>query len=96
VCLALLLGILFPLGHALAQLRDATGSKDHPLIKRFEGSTILGYEFLKFNDFVVLLGPVRSDDENVVDPILRSEFEASVYRVDPTARVDLVIREDQP
>src|SRR5262245_961552 len=58
-CLALLLGILFPLGDALAQLRDAAGSKDHPLIKRFEGSTILGYEFLKFNELVILLGPVK-------------------------------------
>ena len=80
-CLALLLGILFPLGDALAQLRDAAGSKDHPLIKRFEGSTILGYEFLKFNELVILLGPVKGKIERFMAP----EYEkGEPYTMTPT------------
>ena len=55
--LILSLCILLHAGQGNAQ--DAAGSKDHPMIKRFEGSTIIGYEFLKFNDLVVLLGPVK-------------------------------------
>ena len=58
--LALSLGILLAAEDVLAQLQDAAGSKDHPTIKRFEGSAIIGYEFLKFNDLVILLGPVRA------------------------------------
>jgi OmpA-OmpF porin, OOP family len=52
---------------ALAQLRDAAGSKDHPMIKRFEGSTIIGYEFKKFNDLVVLLGPAKGKYSKFLD-----------------------------
>src|SRR5262249_4425073 len=86
VSLVLSLCSLLVASDALAQLRDAAGSKDHPLIKRFEGSTILGYEFLKFNDLVILLGPVKSDAKNVVDPILRGEYEVGrmVASVTPT------------
>jgi outer membrane protein OmpA-like peptidoglycan-associated protein len=59
IFLALALCILLPAEGVLAQLQDAAGSKDHPMIKRFEGSAIIGYEALKFNDFLVLLGPVK-------------------------------------
>jgi hypothetical protein len=56
---------------ALAQTKDAPGSKDHPMIKRFEGSAIIGYEFKKFNDLVILLGPVRGE----YSPFLKGEYE---------------------
>lgn len=59
VGLVLSLCILSLATDGLAQLKDAAGSKDHPMVKRFEGSAIIGYEFLKFNDLVVLLGPVK-------------------------------------
>jgi len=76
------LSLLFVAGHALAQFRDAAGSKDHPLIKRFEGSTILGYEFLKFNDLVILLGPVKGK----VDKVMAREYEIGnfSYTMTPT------------
>jgi OOP family OmpA-OmpF porin len=70
--LALPLCILLPAKDGLAQLKDAAGSKDHPMIKRFEGSVIIGYEFKKFNDFVVLLGPVTGKYKDFV----RGEYEA--------------------
>ena len=72
-----LVGLLFGLslllvpGHVLAQLRDVSGSKDHPMIKRFEGSAIIGYEFKKFNDLVLLLGPVKGE----YSPFLKFEYE---------------------
>jgi outer membrane protein OmpA-like peptidoglycan-associated protein len=61
VALVLSLCILPLATDVLAQLNDAAGSKDHPMIKRFEGSAIIGYEFLKFNDLVVLLGPIQGE-----------------------------------
>src|SRR5262245_29140251 len=65
------LSLLFVAGHALAQLKDVPGSKDHPMIKRFEGSAIIGYEFKKFNDLVLVLGPVKGE----YSPFLKFEYE---------------------
>lgn len=61
---ARLLGVLsvaalLPAPAAIAQMKDVTGSKDHPTIKRYEGSTILGHDFRKFGDVDILLGPVK-------------------------------------
>ena len=71
VSLVLSLCTLLVASDALAQSKDAPGSKDHPLLKRFEGSTILGYEFLKFDDLVILLGPVTGEYKT----FLRGEYE---------------------
>lgn len=51
--------ILLPVSNALAQLKDVSGAKDHPAIKRYEGSVIIGYDFRKFGDAEMLLGPVK-------------------------------------
>ena len=80
VSLALSLCALVPHGDAFAQSRDAAGSKDHPLIKRFEGTTILGYEFSKFNDLVLLLGPVKGEARIAV-----SEYENGRWATPLTA-----------
>jgi OmpA-OmpF porin, OOP family len=44
---------------ALAQLADVKGSKDHPLVSRYEGSVIIGYDFRKFDEFVIPLGALK-------------------------------------
>jgi OmpA-OmpF porin, OOP family len=48
-----------PIATAMAQLSDVHGSKDHPAIKRYEGAIIIGYDYRKFGDGEVLLGPVK-------------------------------------
>jgi outer membrane protein OmpA-like peptidoglycan-associated protein len=55
---ALLAGAVASFSHLDAQLSDVKGSKDNPLLKRYEGSTIIGYDFRKFDEFDVLLGPL--------------------------------------
>jgi OOP family OmpA-OmpF porin len=44
---------------ALAQLSDVKGSKDHPLVSRYAGSIIIGYDFRKFDEFVIPLGELK-------------------------------------
>ena len=44
---------------ALAQLSDVKGSKDHPMVSRYAGSIIIGYDFRKFDEFVIPLGVLR-------------------------------------
>src|SRR5215813_8729353 len=63
---ALAVRILCVAADASAQLTDAAGSKDHPMIKRFEGSVIIGYDFRSFDEFVLLLGPAKGQ----WDPIM--------------------------
>ena len=41
-----------------AQTADLSGSKDHPSISRYAGSVIHGYDFRKFDELVLPLGPV--------------------------------------
>ncbi|WP_176159384.1 OmpA family protein [Prosthecobacter debontii] len=41
--------------------RDKPGSKDHPILKRIEGSVILNYATKKFDSHQVALGPVIFD-----------------------------------
>ena len=55
---ALLAGAVASFSDLDAQLTDVKGSKDSPLVKRYEGSTIIGYDFRKFDEFDVLLGPL--------------------------------------
>jgi OOP family OmpA-OmpF porin len=55
----LTLAFLLPAPHAMAQLKDVNGSKDPTGIKRYEGSSIIGYDFRKFDKVDILLGPVK-------------------------------------
>lgn len=45
---------------AQAPLKDVTGSKDPAGVKRYDGSSIIGYKYEKFGEFTFLLGPVSS------------------------------------
>ena len=66
--IALALLALLPLSALLAQSGDAKGSKDNPLIKRYEGSTIIGYYFRKFDEFDLMLGPLQRDERGDLTP----------------------------
>lgn len=41
---------------------DVPGSKDNPLLKRYEGSEIIGYEYQEFNQFYLISGPLADFD----------------------------------
>ena len=57
----LLLLLLFMASMAFAAEPDVAGAKDHPLLKRYEGSSLIGYRQQVFDDLTLPLGPpVRS------------------------------------
>jgi OOP family OmpA-OmpF porin len=58
----LLLGAASP-PPAFAQLQDVRGSKDHPMVSRYAGSVIIGYDFRKFDEFVLPLGALKRTGE---------------------------------
>jgi hypothetical protein len=46
-----------------AQHPDSPGSEDHPMVTRYEGSFIDGYEIREFDEFILPLGPAVSTIE---------------------------------
>lgn len=52
--------ILLSVSAALAA--DVPGSKDSPLLKRYEGSEIIGYDYRGFDQFHLITGPLKSYD----------------------------------
>ena len=51
--------VAFSASVALAQVSDVKGSKDHPMVSRYAGSIIIGYDFRKFDEFVIPLGSLK-------------------------------------
>src|SRR5688500_19505581 len=58
---AMIVAVVFamPPRVALAQVSDVKGSKDHPLVSRYAGSVIIGYDFRRFDEFVIPLGVLK-------------------------------------
>lgn len=67
-----------------SELSDVEGSKDNPAIKRYEGSIIIGYEFQKFGEAEILLGPVKGGgpgNTNDLKPTKSQRVEGQVTRL---------------
>jgi OOP family OmpA-OmpF porin len=95
-CLCVVLAMLVATP-AFGQLQDVPGSKDHPMIKRYEGSIIIGHDFRKFGDVDVLLGPVKggpAGKANVLTPTKNQRVEGETTRflyVAPEGRAPLEV-----
>ena len=63
---------------AAAQIADAPGTRDHPMVKRYEGSWILGYAQREYTDFAIPTGPLKVDYSNQAQP----------YSVERSAKVE--------
>ena len=61
------MGFLLP-GTVSAQEQDIEGSRDHPLISRYKGSYIDGYDVRGFDAFRLALGKRTTDAEGNLVP----------------------------
>lgn len=68
IALILLALFITPAGFA----EDVEGSKDYPMVSRYEGSSIVDYDFREFDSYEILLGKVKRDPENPSDTIAES------------------------
>src|SRR5215475_8933225 len=50
------LSLVASAGLVLAATRDVPGSKDHPLVKRYEGSVIIKYSHNAYDEYTISLG----------------------------------------
>ena len=55
--------VLAVAAHASAQSPDIKGSRDHPLIPRYAGSSIIGYGMREFDELTLALGKSVPDEE---------------------------------
>jgi flagellar motor protein MotB len=44
---------------ASLQLKDVTDGRDHPIVSRYAGSVLIGYEAREFDEFTLPLGPLQ-------------------------------------
>ena len=77
---------------AFAQGEDVEGSKDHPLISRFAGSTIVYYDVKQFDEYILALGKVEwerdEDDKRVFNLTKSKQLEGKVTRIQYDAPED--------
>jgi OmpA-OmpF porin, OOP family len=57
---------------------DIKGSKDHPVVSRFNGSWIRFYDFNKFNQYVLRLSPIKKGGESAAK---KQTLEGAVTRI---------------
>ncbi|MBE0583932.1 MAG: DUF4892 domain-containing protein [Desulfofustis sp.] len=62
---------------------DLEGSKDHPLLKRYEGSEIIKYEYRKYDGLTIALGKARSSSELVESSVVEGTITRLTYKVPP-------------
>jgi len=75
VCLFLFSGI------ENVKAQDATDMSDHPLITRYAGSVIDGYEVQEFNEFILPTGPAIKDDKGNRVPSEKLSLEGQITRI---------------
>lgn len=51
---------------------DIAGSSDHPMVSRYDGSSITDYDFREFDEYEILLGKVKRDPEDPASKIAES------------------------
>ena len=51
---------------------DIAGSSDHPMVSRYDGSSITDYDFREFDEYEILLGKVKRDPEDTASKVAES------------------------
>jgi len=77
-CLLLIIPFFFMLICPEVRSDDLKGAEDHPMLKRFEGSKIVGYDVKRFNEFQMQTSTYQSYDlssrqRQFIEPPLKLE-----------------------
>ncbi len=79
--LCLVFGALLMPVALLGQTADIPGSADHPMVSRYAGSVIDGYQVSEFSDFDLPLGPAVRDDEGNRVASKQESLEGKITRI---------------
>src|SRR3989304_2390874 len=75
---------------ALSATGDVAGSKDHPLLKRYEDSVIIKYDYKAFDEYTVPLGPAQDKKQLTQSTRIEGEVTRLTYKV-PAGRSPLEV-----
>lgn len=75
------LALLLATSSVCAQQADSTGSEDHPMVSRYEGSFIDGYEIREWDEYRLPLGPATWNEDRVRVPETSSMLEGRITRI---------------
>ncbi|MCM8785802.1 MAG: DUF4892 domain-containing protein [Candidatus Omnitrophica bacterium] len=75
-----LIFIFLLVGLAYSQ-EDVKGSKDHPIISRYPGSYIYHYDQKEFDEFEILLGPVKSPSDEDIKKAKKEKLEGKITKI---------------
>lgn len=73
--------LLLVVTNTWAQQPDSPGSEDHPMVTRYEGSFIDGYEIREFDEFILALGPAARDSDGKRVPKDQAVLEGQITRI---------------
>ncbi|MCM8803968.1 MAG: DUF4892 domain-containing protein, partial [Candidatus Omnitrophica bacterium] len=76
----ILIFIFLLMGLAYSQ-EDVEGSKDHPIISRYPGSYIYHYDQKDFDEFEILLGPVKSSSDEDIKKAKKEKLEGKITKI---------------
>ncbi len=76
--------------HAPGSAADLEGSTDHPLVKRYEGSEIIKYEYRKYDGLSIALGKAKNSSELVEARRVEGAITRLTYKV-PQGRSPLEV-----
>ena len=80
ILFCVLVGVFWFSEEADAQ-SDAQGSSDHPLVSRYTGAFIDGYEEHRFNEFILPLGPATKNEVGHRVPSKKDVLEGKITRI---------------
>ena len=69
------------LGAGAQEMQDSPGSADHPLVTRYTGSFIDGYEVKDFSDYTLPLGPAVKDADGQPAASKKEILEGKITRI---------------
>ena len=61
--------------------QDIEGSMDHPIISRYPGSYIYYYDQKEFDEFEILLGPIKTPSDKDIKLAKKQKFEGKVTKI---------------
>jgi len=61
--------------------QDVPGSKDHPIISRYPGSFIYHYEQKEFDEFEILLGPIKGSSDRDMQLAKKEKLEGKITKI---------------
>ncbi|MEO0294454.1 MAG: DUF4892 domain-containing protein [candidate division WOR-3 bacterium] len=73
--------ILFFFINDIFAQQDIKGSKDHPVISRYPGSFIYHYEVKEFDEFYILLEPLKSSSDFDIQKAKKEKVEGKVTKI---------------